>query len=112
MIFTGRRRFRELLRGSDEKITSSILANRLERLLAARIVSREDDPGHKQKAIYCLTEKGIDLVPALATIGLWGTEHCDADPEKAEVAHGLDYQMPPSWLQLMSELRTQHNVPK
>lgn len=111
LIFTDRRHFRELLRGSEEKITSSILADRLERLRAAGIVSREHDPGHKQKAIYGLTEKGVDLVPVLATLGLWGAQYCDADPEKSRAAHELDYRVPPSWVRLMNSIRSEHSVP-
>lgn len=106
MMFTDRRHFRELLRGSDEKITSSILADRLERLRTSGIIAREDDPAHKQKAIYRLTEKGIALVPVLATIGIWGADHCEADPQKAQAAHELDYDLPAAWARLMDELRT------
>lgn len=111
MIFADRRHFRELLRGSDEKITTSILADRLDRLLAAGIITRANDPSHKQKAIYSLTEKGIDLVPVLATVGIWGAQYCEADPEKAEAARGLNYQPPESWAQLMDSLRARHGAP-
>ncbi|HIX00987.1 MAG TPA: helix-turn-helix transcriptional regulator [Candidatus Nesterenkonia stercoripullorum] len=111
MIFANRRHFRELLRGSDENITSSILADRLERLVCAGIITRANDPSHKQKAIYSLTEKGIDLVPVLATVGLWGAQYCDADPEKSGPARELDFQLPEAWAGLMSSLREQHGVP-
>lgn len=111
MIFADRRHFREILRGSEEGINSSVLADRLERLLATGILVREDDPGHKQKAIYSLTRKGVDLVPVLATVGLWGSHYCEADPEKMEVAHGLDYRTPESWAKLMDSLRLRHGVP-
>src|ERR1700719_2877062 len=58
MIFGNRRHFRELLTRSEEGIASNILADRLKRLLEEKILSRADDPSHKQKAIYSLTEKG------------------------------------------------------
>src|SRR5699024_6944896 len=82
IVFAGRQHFRELLRGSEEGITSSVLADRLDRLVAAGILTRADDPTHKQKAVYNLTDSGIDLVPVLATIGNWGATHCSADPDK------------------------------
>lgn len=110
MIFAERRHFRELLRGSDENITSSILADRLERLVRAGIITRAADPSHKQKAIYSLTEMGIDLVPVLATVGLWGSQYCDADPKKSDTARELDYQLPEAWAGLMNSLRAQHGV--
>lgn len=48
MIFGGKRHFREMLQ-SEEGILSNILADRLEMLLRDGIVSRVDDPRHKQK---------------------------------------------------------------
>ncbi|MCO1337919.1 transcriptional regulator [Kocuria polaris] len=108
IIFADRRHFRELLRGSEEKITSSILADRIDRLVAAGILTRADDPTHKQKAVYSLTSSGLDLVPVLATIGNWGATHCPAEPDRAAVARALDYELPASWAALMDSLRLEH----
>ncbi len=66
MIFGNRRHFRELLLRSEEGISSNVLADRLKTLLAPGIIARTDDPSHKQKAIYSLTEQGIELLPVLA----------------------------------------------
>ena len=54
---------------SEERIASNILADRLTRLEKAGLVSRRDDPSHKQKVIYSLTEASIALVPLLAHMG-------------------------------------------
>jgi DNA-binding HxlR family transcriptional regulator len=59
MMFGNRRHFRELLGQSEEGIASNILADRLKRLMAAGMITRADDPSHKQKAIYSLTDKAI-----------------------------------------------------
>ena len=61
LMFRGKRHFREILE-SDEHISSNILADRLKLLLDEGIVTRTENPNHKQKAIYRLTEKGIDLL--------------------------------------------------
>jgi DNA-binding HxlR family transcriptional regulator len=66
MIFGNRRHFRELLTRSEEGIASNILADRLKRLVEQGIISKADDPTHKQKGVYSLTEKGIALLPVLA----------------------------------------------
>lgn len=108
IVFADRRHFREILRGSDEKITSSILADRLDRLVKAGVLTRSDDPTHKQKAVYSLTASGIDLVPVLATIGNWGATHCPADPDRAAAARELDYRPPEPWSALMDSLRAEH----
>lgn len=72
LMFGNRRHFRELLTRSEERIASNILANWLTRLERAGLVSRRDDPSHKQKVIYSLTEASIALVPLLAHMGGWG----------------------------------------
>ena len=69
LMFGNRRHFRELLTRSEERIASNILADRLTRLEKAGLVSRRDDPSHKQKVIYSLTEASIALVPLLAHMG-------------------------------------------
>ena len=59
LMFGNRRHFRTLLTQSEEGIASNILADRLARLEKAGLVSRRDDPSHKQKVIYSLTEASI-----------------------------------------------------
>ena len=64
MMFGDRRHFRALLQGSEEGIASNILADRLKRLVAAGMLTRRDDPTHRQKAIYSLAEPAIrELAP-------------------------------------------------
>ena len=51
IMFQGKRYFRELLQ-SEEGIASNILSDRLAMLEREGIVSKTDDPAHKQKNIY------------------------------------------------------------
>src|SRR3989337_3471093 len=62
LMFGNRRHYRELLNRSEEGIASNILADRLKRLVEAGLLSKADDPTHKQKGIYSLTEQAIHLV--------------------------------------------------
>src|SRR5579863_968603 len=78
VMFGNRRHFRELMALSDEGIASNVLADRLKRLLEAGLLTRRDDPDHKQKGIYSLTEAAIELVPLLAHMGAWGRRHLPA----------------------------------
>jgi DNA-binding HxlR family transcriptional regulator len=80
MMFGGKRHFRELLK-SREGISSNILADRLGRLVHEGILTRNDDPTHKQKAIYSLTEKGIELLPIFVAVGSWGRRFTPATEE-------------------------------
>src|SRR4051812_8674509 len=72
IIFGGRRHFREMLLKSEEGIASNILADRLRMLVDQGIITKAEDPSHKQKSIYSLTEQGIALLPILAQMGAWG----------------------------------------
>ena len=107
LMFTGKRHFREML-GSDEHISSNILTDRLKMLLDEEIITKSEDPGHKQKVIYRLTEKGIALLPILMQISNWSHKYQpvgeayalgDASPEQKDPAH---------WEELMAELRRTH----
>ena len=111
MMFGGKQHFRELLQ-SDERISTNILADRLARLVEGGLLTKSDDPTHKQKAIYSLTEKAIALLPIIVQIGAWGSRWVpDAkklDSGSRKMLRELQTGGPQLWAQLMDELRTQH----
>ncbi|MDQ0470294.1 winged helix-turn-helix transcriptional regulator [Labrys wisconsinensis] len=108
VMFGNRRHFRELLNRSEEGIASNILADRLKRLVEAGLLTRRDDPTHKQKAIYSLAEPAIQLVPLLAEMGAWGRRHTPASEELSIRAQLLEEGGPPMWEAFMAELRSLH----
>jgi DNA-binding HxlR family transcriptional regulator len=108
MMFGNRRHFRELLTKSEEGIASNILADRLKTLVEAGIVSKAHDPTHKQKAIYSLTAKGIELLPVLAQMSGWGFRHLPVTEELGIRAKLLDEGGPKMWARFMAELREVH----
>ena len=108
MMFGNRRHFRELLSQNEEGIASNILADRLRRLLAENVISKQDDPSHKQKAIYSLTEKGIELLPIFAMIGAWGRKWLPVTEALSIRAQLLEEGGPPLWEEFMEELREEH----
>jgi DNA-binding HxlR family transcriptional regulator len=113
LMFGNRRHFRELLAQSEEGIASNILSARLKRLLDLGMITKADDPRHKQKAIYSLTEKAIELVPVLAQLGAWGRRHLPATRELSIRAELLEKGGPKMWAAFMEELRSQHlGVPR
>ena len=111
MMFGGKRHFREFLQ-SDEGIASNILADRLALLVEHGIVTRADDATHKQKAVYSLTEKGIELFPVIVQIGAWGSRHVPAakklEREARAMIRHVQESGPPLWARAMEELRTSH----
>src|SRR5215471_8384275 len=108
MMFGNRRHFRELLAKSEEGIASNILADRLKRLVEQGNVTRVDDPSHKQKAIYSLTEQGIALLPVLAQMACWGRKFQPATEELSIRAQLLEEGGPKMWDAFMGELRETH----
>jgi DNA-binding HxlR family transcriptional regulator len=108
MMFGNRRHFRELMAGSMEGIASNILAARLKRLTELGFISAASDPTHKQKVVYSLTEKAIQLVPMLAVIGAWGLRHTPASEELSIRAELLEQGGQKLWDEFMEELRVLH----
>jgi len=108
MIFGNRRHFRELLTQSEEGIASNILADRLKRLVEQGIIAKADDPSHKQKSIYSLTEQGIELLPVLAQMATWGRKYLAVSEELSIRAQLLEQGGPKLWDEFMSELRETH----
>ncbi|MCW5694141.1 MAG: helix-turn-helix transcriptional regulator [Pseudolabrys sp.] len=108
IIFGNRRHFRDLMAHSQEGIASNILAARLKTLLAAGILTRADDPTHKQKGVYSLTEQGIELLPVLAQLSSWGYKYLPVSEELGIRAKLLAEGGPKLWAEFMDELREMH----
>ena len=108
IMFGGWIHFRELLTNSREGIASNILSARLTKLVNAGLLTRHDDPTHKQKVAYHLTEAAIQLVPVIAALGDWGARWLPTEPELTVRARLLADGGPPMWERFMSELRDQH----
>ena len=110
LMFAGKRHYREFL-ASDEGISSNILADRLAMLVEAGIVSKADDPGHRLKAIYSLTEKGIELLPIVAQISRWSRKYMPVDPALARTGEARDRAGPNAVEEQMAALRKEHLAP-
>ena len=74
LMLRGYRTYKEFL-SSDEGIATNILAERLQRLEAAGIITTSRDAEDRRKVVYGLTEKGIDLAPILVELVLWSAQY-------------------------------------
>lgn len=108
IMFADRRHFRVLLAESVEGIASNILSDRLKWLTEHGLLTRSPDPAHRQKLLYSLTERSIDLVPVLVQLGVWGGLHTDADPAVVRTFRALDDQGSDGLRRLMDALRVKH----
>ena len=80
LMFTGKKTYGEFLQ-SEEKIATNILADRLLIMEKTGMVEKKAFPGNKAKNLYRLTPKGIDLMPVLFEIILWGDKYFEI-PER------------------------------
>lgn len=71
ILFGLRYSFSEI--GADEGIATNILTERLDRLVGAGIVDRQNDLQDGRRRIYLPTERGIDLIPMLLELVVWGS---------------------------------------
>ena len=77
LVFMRKRHFRDFL-DSSERIATNILTRRLRTLECAEIITRRPDPDNARQVIYELTEKGLDLIPVLLDLIVWGAKY---DPQ-------------------------------
>lgn len=78
LMFKNLHTFNEFL-AAGEGIASNILTDRLAKLEAAGIVMKLADKTDARRFRYQLTEKGIDLAPALIEIVLWSARYEKTD---------------------------------
>jgi DNA-binding HxlR family transcriptional regulator len=74
MMVRGYRTFREF-QSAGERISTNVLADRLRKLEAAKIVSAEPAEEDGRKIYYRLTAKGIALARFMLELLLWGARH-------------------------------------
>jgi DNA-binding HxlR family transcriptional regulator len=79
LLLLGKRSYKEFL-ASEEQISTNILAERLERLLAAGLVTAERVEGDNRQIRYEPTSAGRALLPVLIEMAYWGAIH---DPDTA-----------------------------
>ncbi len=99
LMVRGFRTFKEFQQ-SGEGIATNILTDRLRRLEAAGLLTRESASAKRRKVNYRLTEKGIDLAPVLLELLIWGARH-----EASGVACALVEQMAKNREQVLAEVR-------
>jgi len=74
MVTFGKKTYGEFL-ASDERIGTSVLARRLADLEKHGIITKEPSHYDGRKDEYFLTEKGIDLIPIINELAVWGATH-------------------------------------
>lgn len=84
MMFDDKASFGDFL-DSPEGIATNILTTRLKMLEAEGFILKYPLEG-KQRAGYCLTKKGIDLLPIITEIALWGAKYSGTQAKRELIA--------------------------
>jgi DNA-binding HxlR family transcriptional regulator len=71
LMFKGKRHYNEFLE-AGEKVSTSVLGDRLKKLEEMGIITRGKDTVKKSRIRYSLTQQGIDLLPILLEMIIWG----------------------------------------
>jgi len=74
LLLRGKSKFGEFL-GSEEKIASNILTDRLARLEHSGLITKVGDESDRRQSLYRATKKGTDLLPVLVELAYWGASH-------------------------------------
>jgi DNA-binding HxlR family transcriptional regulator len=74
IVFYGKTTFSEFL-ASDERITTSVLADRLARLVREGIADKAPSPRDRRSEVYSLADKGLALIPVLIELANWGVSY-------------------------------------
>ena len=72
MMTVGSRSFSDFME-ADERIGSSVLAQRLTELARRGLITKEADPADGRRSIYSLTAVGRAALPLIYELNLWGT---------------------------------------
>lgn len=81
-MFKGKRHYNEFLE-ADEKVSTSVLRDRLRSLQAGGLITSGEDDVKKSRIRYSLTPKGIALLPLMVDMIVWsGTYDTDTAADK------------------------------
>lgn len=87
--FNGFCHFEEFL--SALGIARNILSNRLAKLVEHGILRREPCPDDRRKVEYRLTDKGLDLLPAMLALKQWGEKYTLTEPSNPVLVDSTDW---------------------
>ena len=86
MMFRDKRTYGDFMK-SYERISTNILANRLEKLEAAGLISKIPTRENSPRKAYALTTKGTDMLPVLLEMIAWSAKY-DSYDEGIELVAG------------------------
>ncbi len=106
LMFTDRRTYTDFL-GAEERIATNVLADRLQRLQEQGLIRRE---GTGRGARYALTEKGLDLLPAMLELIAWSARYDRRTAAPADFVARIRRDRETVTTELRTHLRPRHGL--
>jgi len=107
LMFNGKNSFLEF-RASNEKISSAVLTEKLNTLLAEGIVTKVTSPKNASKFLYLLTDKGVELVPFMVEFLDWGSRY-NPDGGPKSLLNQIKQSKKKTIAELQDKLRSQRD---
>ncbi len=79
LMFNSKRHYNEFF-DSEERVSTSVLGDRLKMLESLKFISKSSDSVKKSRIKYSLTKKGISLLPLMVEMVVW-SDLIDKDTE-------------------------------
>lgn len=78
MLLRGKTQFGEF--ATEEAVATNILADRLATLVGRGIIEKVPDEADRRKVRYRVLAPGIELLPVIAELVVWGVKNTDVPP--------------------------------
>ena len=78
MLLGGKSQFGEF--ATEESVATNILADRLATLVERGIIERVPDEADRRKYHYRVLQPGVELLPVIAELAVWGVKNTDVPP--------------------------------
>jgi DNA-binding HxlR family transcriptional regulator len=74
MLMEGKQTFKDFVE-SEEGIATNILSSKLKLLEQMGMITKTKLPNNRKINLYCLTEKGIALMPVIVELAIWSDNY-------------------------------------
>ena len=107
MMFKGKRNYNDFF-DSEEKVSTSVLGDKLKNLENHGIISKGKDPTKKSRIRYSLTEKGVDLLPMMIEMIVWSGKYDEETAASEEFLQKVESGRGPFLKKICKKLRDEH----
>lgn len=99
------------LKDSPERIATNILADRLNWLENEGIINKHPAPNNNKAFHYTLTKKGMDLIPLLLEMSVWGATYDSKTAAPQSIIHRIKSNRAKVINEILTSLKTQTAKP-